>query len=60
MENTFLVYYEYKESEDAKHLNGNTITCKGLAELIHTLKDCEKAQAQNVNIFTVQSQAFML
>lgn len=60
MENKFLVYYEYKENENAKHLNGHSVPCDGLASLILTLKECEKIKAQNINIFTISAGAFML
>ncbi len=60
MENKFIVYYEYKETPEAKHLNGHSVACENLASLILTLKEAQKISAQNINIFTIPNAAYML
>ena len=60
MENIYLVYYEKKDLPGNTFLNGYSIQCKGVNELITELTELIKLDVQNVNIYTVISNAFMI
>ena len=52
-ENIYLLYSEVKQPDNPKNLNGQTVQCDGLKELIYTLSEYLTEGRQNVQINTV-------
>ena len=58
-ENTFLIYWEIKPI-DSQYLVSDCAQCAGIAELILKLRELEKSNAGNVQLFTVNRSEIVI